>query len=255
MNVRRDAIFDSAQRATLEREVYGTTMGAVRLHILWQDLLDAIPALANGGLRVIDIGAGMGQIAQHIAALGHDVTVCDPSLEMLDRARTTLGESGVSPLHFLESTVQELRANVEGTFDLVMCHAVLEWLAEPQDAVGYMAPLLELEGSLSLMFYNRNATILKRVLQGDLHTALAPDTKQEPPWPLDPELVRSWIDAAGLEITSKAGIRIFHDHIPEDVRSAMKLDELLELEAAYRKREPFASLGQHVHFVCKRGTS
>ncbi|MGB2695832.1 MAG: methyltransferase domain-containing protein [Dehalococcoidia bacterium] len=252
MTVRRDAIFDSAQRATLERDVYGTTMGAVRLHVLWQDLLDAIPTLASGSMRIIDIGAGMGQIAQRIAALGHDVTVCDPSPEMLDRARTALHESGVSSLRFLESTVQELRANVEGKFDLVMCHAVLEWLAEPQEAINCMAPLLEPQGYLSLMFYNRNAAILKRAIRGDVDAALTPDTKREPPWPLDPELVRSWIDAAGLEVTSKAGIRIFHDHIPEEVRSAAKLDELLELEAAYRRHEPFASLGQHVHFICKQ---
>ena len=57
-------------------------------------------------------------------------------------------------------------------FDLVLCHAVLEWLDDPKSAVGDVALLVKQRGHLSLMFYNRFASLLKRTFAGDFETAL-----------------------------------------------------------------------------------
>ena len=48
---------------------------------------------------------------------------------------------------------------------------------------------------------------------------------------------------------SKVGIRIFHDHMPEQLRRPGNLEALIDAEIEFRRREPFASMGQHVHFV------
>ncbi len=56
----------------------------------------------------------------------------------------------------------------------------------------------------------------------------------------------------GLRVRSKAGIRILHDHVPEDLRRPERIGELLEAEKRLRSQEPFASLGQHTHLVCER---
>ena len=50
---------------------------------------------------------------------------------------------------------------------------------------------------------------------------------------------------------SKAGIRIFHDHLSHDALTPDRVDELLEIEKALRQVEPFASLGQHIHLVAQ----
>ena len=68
-------------------QIYGTTKGEVRLHVLWLDMLAEVPALKDGGLRVIDIGAGKGQIARRLGELGHEVTLCEPSGDLLEEAR------------------------------------------------------------------------------------------------------------------------------------------------------------------------
>ena len=70
--------------------------------------------------------------------------------------------------------------------------------------------------------------------------------------PLAEEIVRGWLDELGLRARSKAGIRIFHDHLPDAARDRERLDDLLEIEGALRRHEPFASLGQHIHLVCER---
>ena len=255
MNAGHDTIFDGM--ASFLEDIYGTTKGDVRLHVLWQDLLTAIPALSAGGLRIIDVGAGIGEIANKVAELGHEVTLCDPSHEMLEKARTSIHEAGLShTVRFVESAAQELQDKCVGQFDVVMCHAVLEWLADPKEGLSGLLSLLNPDGYLSLMFYNRNAAILKRVLRGEhigaLKESKADSENDQRPVSLEPDVVQSWLIGSGLHVHSKAGIRIFHDHLPEQFRRPGELEELLQMETEFRKREPFASLAQHIHFVCRR---
>lgn len=248
---KRDTVFDSAAGEAFARDVYGSTKGAVRLHVLWQDLLTEIPPLnKRRKLRVIDAGGGMGQIAARIAALGHDVTLCEPSPAMLRKAHATMRKAGVDGVRFVQTALQDVRNEVDGQFDVVLCHAVLEWLAEPRKALRPLVSLMKRDGYLSLLFYNRNAALLKRALAGDFRL----DDRRAPnePQPLDPDEVRSWAGRAGLCIVSTSGIRIFHDHLSQPIRRGKKLRQLIELETAYRKREPFASIAQHVHLVCRR---
>lgn len=54
---------------------------------------------------------------------------------------------------------------------------------------------------------------------------------------------------------SKAGIRVLHDHVPEELRRPERIEELLAAEKRLRGREPFASLGQHTHLVCERSSA
>ena len=68
--------------------------------------------------------------------------------------------------------------------------------------------------------------------------------------PLAEENVREWLGELGLAVRSKAGIRIFHDHVPDGARDGEQLEALLDIEQSMRNEEPFASLGQHIHLVC-----
>ncbi len=254
MSDRTDIIFDRIAD-TFAQEIYGTTKGDVRLHVLWHDMCTEIPVLSDGGLRVIDIGAGMGQIARRVAELSHEVTLCDPSHDMLEKARASIKEAGLTDaVQFVQAKAQELRERVIGQFDVVICHAILEWLAEPKETISDILPLLRPDGYLSLMFYNRNAAILKRILRGDFLGAFEKNSNSadsQSPIPLDPDEVQSWLVKSGLRVLSRAGIRIFHDHLPEPLRKSGKLEELVWAEIEFRKQEPFASLGQHIHFVCR----
>ncbi len=65
------------------------------------------------------------------------------------------------------------------------------------------------------------------------------------------EAVRAWLEALGLSVRSKAGIRIFHDYLPAAMRNPESLNELLAVERAFRKHKPFAALGHHLHLICE----
>jgi S-adenosylmethionine-dependent methyltransferase len=256
--MRSDTSFDGIA-ATFEEEVYGASKGYIRRQVLWEDLVTEIPQIARGGLAILDAGGGTGHMAVRLAQSGNRVVLCDPSRDMLERAEESVHEARLSelvtPVH---ASIQELHQEVDRRFDVVVCHAVLEWLAEPKVVLGQLARFLSPNGRLSLLFYNRNAALQRRIFRGEFADALrelkegcAPRGWRNGCVPLAEEAVREWLDALQIRVRSKAGIRIFHDYLPDAIRERERLDELLEIERKFRKQEPFASLGHHLHLVCQ----
>ena len=243
-----------------ESDIYGSTKGAVRLAVLWSVLNEDVPALADQPMRILDAGGGSGHMAVRLARLGHSVVLCDVSDEMLAKAATRAAEARVTDaIDLRHIALQEYAKVADEKFDLVLCHAVLEWLDDPKSAVGDLARLVKRGGQLSLMFYNRFASLLKRTLAGDFEAALGayrtgPIRRGwgEGATALDNEVVVSWLGNQDLEVEARAGIRIFHDHVVDKLRGPQTLAQLIELEKAVCRSEPFASLGQHTHLTCQR---
>ena len=78
-----DQDFDAIAK-DFEGNVYGSSKGRVRLAVLLEDLLSAIPELKDDGLSVLDAG-GAGRVAVLLAQAGNRVLLADPSREMLAR--------------------------------------------------------------------------------------------------------------------------------------------------------------------------
>ena len=199
-------------------------------------------------------------MAVRLAGLGHSVVLCDVSEEMLARAAGRAAEAGVADAVEIRHLSIQGYANIaDHKFDLVLCHAVLEWLDDPRSAVRDLAQLVKQGGQISVMFYNRFASLLKRTLSGDFEAALG-DYQTGPirrGWgegaaALDNQVVVSWLQDQDLVVEARAGIRIFHDHVVDKLRGSKRLAQLIELEKAVCWSEPFASLGQHTHLTCRR---
>jgi tRNA 5-carboxymethoxyuridine methyltransferase len=257
--MRSDTCFDGIA-STFEEEIYGSSRGHIRLQVPWADLVADLPEVARGGLSCLDAGGGAGQMTLRLAQSNNRVLLVDPSREMLDRADLTLRQAGVAALvSLVRAPIQELRRQVKEQFDLVLCHAVLEWLGEPKSALRDLIPFLKPGGRLSLMFYNRYAALQRRVFRGEyveacreLAEGCGPRGWRNGCVPLAEQVVREWLAEFGLTVRSKAGIRMFHDYLPEALRVSDRLEELLEVEKAFRRQEPFASLGHHLHLICER---
>lgn len=232
--------------AAFEQDIYGGSKGYVRLRVLCEDLYAGVPELRRGGLRVLDLGGGAGRVAIELAQHGNAVTLCDPSRYMTQLARAAVGAAGVEDaVDVRRLGAHELDSLPIRSFDVALCHAVLEWLDSPRDAVVALADQLAPAGTMSLMFYNENAAILKGALGGARRSSWGGGAK-----PLAERSVRGWLSELGLAVRSKAGIRIFYDHMTGSRRAELRDDEILAIEQQYRNTEPFASLGQHIHFIC-----
>src|SRR5438132_11065756 len=152
--------------------MYGTSWGRVRLAVLWDHMLTAIPEIRHGGARVLDAGGGGGRIAIKLAELGNRVVLCDPSREMLGRAETAIREAELTDaITVAHARIQDLEPP-DVPFDVITCHGVLEWLAEPRAALEQLVRCLRPDGRLSLMFSNRNGWLLKQLIRGDLRAGI-----------------------------------------------------------------------------------
>jgi S-adenosylmethionine-dependent methyltransferase len=245
-----DRHFDELASRFAEK-IYGGAKGAIRLAVLQADLTEALP---QRPLRVLDIGAGLGHMSLWLAAQGHQVTLAEPAEPMLSGARKRFAEAGLDA-EFIQAPWQELPAQLNEPYDLVVCHAVLEWLAEPQLTLPALHQLCAPGGWLSLAFYNKDALIYRNLLKGHfrkLRSEHYAGEKQSltPQMPLDPRELAAQLEPH-WQVESQSGVRVFHDYMPQAFQLKAELAELVEMELAHRRHPSFAGLGRYLHWICR----
>lgn len=254
----KDRNFDDlAER--FQRKVYGGLKGLVRLAVLWRDLETWVPQIhSDVPLRVLDIGAGLGQLAVRLAALGHQVVVNDISVEMLNVARQSAREAGVEDrIRWIEGPFQQLAKAELGEFDLVLCHAVVEWLAQPEQLLPALKEFLADQGILSFTYYNRHSLEYRNLIRGNFNLlkkeTFVPDPGSLTPGnPLYPQQVQEWVEAQELAVIGTSGVRVFSDYVTA-LRGGNEVPEsVVEMELAYARREPYLWLGRYIHLLLQR---
>lgn len=236
--------------------LYGSVRGDIRLAVL-DHLLPRHLELA--GQPVLDVGGGLGQMSRWFDQRRHPVTLLEPSGEMLARARQALAGTQVE---LIQAPLQALSERAPGLWQLIVCHAVLEWLSDPRDALMRLTEALAPGGQLSLMVFNRDALRLSNVVKGNLDKVLADrlaGTGQRqrltPISPLTHEQIEAWASEAGLDIQARAGVRVFHDYLKTRELAPEALDKLVELERRYCDAEPHWRLGRYLLYTLARPTA
>ncbi|UVE17199.1 methyltransferase domain-containing protein [Pseudomonas sp. LS44] len=245
-----DRHFDELATRFAEK-IYGGAKGAIRLAVLQADLAEVLP---ERPLRILDIGAGLGHMALWLAERGHQVTLAEPAEPMLTGAHERFAAANQSAT-FLLAPWQELLGQLTAPYDVVLCHAVLEWLAEPHAILPVLHQLTAPDGFLSLAFYNKDALIYRNLLKGHfrklrkqhfagVRQSLTPQT------PLDPRELSAQL-AGHWQVENTSGVRVFHDYMPAEFQAKAELQDLLEMELAYRRHPAFAGLGRYLHWICR----
>lgn len=241
-----------------QKNIYQTPKGQIRLHIIWRDLLEAFPAIENGTkLRILDAGAGLGYMAGRLADYGHELVLCDVSDEILKQAEQHLSQNHPQAAYrLINSAVQELKSHINEQFDLVLFHAVLEWLAEPRQALVQLLDFIKPGGYLSLMFYNKHSLIYRHLLNANFKVLLqgSPRLGERlvPISPLEPKQVENWLQQEQVNIISQSGVRVIYDYLSHAEKLRLNMDELLEMERRYSRMSPYSELARYQHFIIKR---
>jgi S-adenosylmethionine-dependent methyltransferase len=256
MSLKHDQNFDDLSQR-FRKNIYNTPKGQIRLNTLWRDLAEQIPQIDKGGLAILDAGAGQGNFALQLAKKKHHLTLCDLSIKMLQDAQTVFVENNLSEgVKFIHSSVQELPQHIDQQFDVVLFHAVLEWLAEPEATLKQLLQYIKPGGFLSLMFYSRTGLIYQNLTHGNfeliLNNELAGEGKTLTPTnPQDPADVELWLKNAGLKTLVKSGVRVFYDGIHRERRKQISEEDLYLLEMQYSRIEPYCSLARYIHVLCQ----
>lgn len=257
MSIKYDQNFDNLS-SRFRKNIYNTAKGKIRLNILWRDLVEQIPEIETGGLSILDAGAGQGNFALQLAEKKHQLTLCDLSTKMLQDAQEQFAEHNLDKnVHFIHTAIQNLSDHTEEQYDVVLFHAVLEWLADPEETLKKLMQFIKPGGYLSLMFYSRTGLIYQNLTRGNfehiLNDSLAGEGKSLTPTnPQNPEDVYQWLEDLELNILLKSGVRVFYDGISRERRKQISEDKLFELEERFSRIEPYNSLARYVHVLCRK---
>ena len=257
----QDRNFDDLAHRFRDR-IYGGLKGAIRLAVLNRDLAPLLSA-GDKPLTVVDVGGGQGQFALDLAGAGHRVWITDISEAMLALAEQEITRRGLASrvsLHQVPLQALTRSANIP-TADLLLCHAVLEWLAEPAQAIQSLTESMVAGGYLSLTFYNRRALEFRLLQRGSLRQ-LARNRSSDywgghpgsltPENPLLSESVFDWIAQAGLSVVAHSGIRCFHDFMEPQIRDRLPVSAIVEEELRYSRVDPYRQMARYIHLLCRK---
>ena len=252
---KKDRIFNGLAKRFSQR-IYDNPKGKIRLAIVQDDLQNTIDL--SKPLKVLDMGGGLGQMSIWLAQQGHQVTLCEPAADMLDVARENIATLELSDkIQLSDKTLQQLCIEQTEQYDLIIFHAVLEWLAEPKQAIELLLTLLKPNATLSLMFYNHHSAVMRSLMVGDFkrirnnYIAAMGNKGFTPISPLEPNQVMQWLENLNMDVLSWTGVRAFHDYMHPEARKKANLDDVLEMERKYSCIEPWRSLARYQHVICK----
>jgi S-adenosylmethionine-dependent methyltransferase len=152
----------------------GTTPDArrdgARSALVWDALQRVVAVRAEQSgravLDIVDVGGGTGGFAVPFAALGHNVTVVDPSPDALAAAQRRAAERQVR-LAAVQGDADGLdHVAGDDSADMVICHSVLEYVEDPAAAMAAIARVLRPGGTVSVLAANAVAAVLHHALSG-----------------------------------------------------------------------------------------
>lgn len=248
------------------RNIYGGLKGRIRLAVLHRDFAEHlpiapyVPLTPEKTLRILDAGGGQGQFSLPLADAGHTLTLCDISSQMLAVARAEAETMGLHHrVNFVHRPVQEMTLDRAegGKYDLILCHALLEWVADPWSVLTAVLAQLRVGGHLSLIFYNQHGLEYKNLLRTNFKKIQSADYSSfrgslTPINPLVPAEVQAQLQSRGLQLICHSGIRVFYDYILDPVARNREPDTLVALELDYSRRDPYRALGRYVHMLVRK---
>jgi S-adenosylmethionine-dependent methyltransferase len=225
---------------------------------------------AGTPLRVLDVGGGSGMFAVPLARLGHDVTVVDPSADALATLRRRADTAGVGARvrglqgdgDLLHEVLPAADAGSEGsgqdTYDLALCHYVLEVVDDPAVTLGEISRALRPGGQVSVATANRAGAVLGRAVAGHPVEALAlledrdpaPDRSRPARRRFTPQDMLALVEGAGLRPGPWRGVSVVADLL--EATSGADPRAVRALELALAGASPFRDIASGLHVLATR---
>src|SRR5579863_2154430 len=240
-----------------------TPEGRLRLDLAFANLQEFLPQAARS-LHALDLGGGTGAIAVRLAQLGLHVTLLDASEAMLYFAERAARDAEVKERIALKHGDVSQFANLfpAGSFDVIVCHNILEFVDDPCAVLRSAASGLRDPSSvLSVLVRNRAGEVLKAAIHGgDLPAAehnLTAEWGDESLYGgrvrlFTPESLRAMLLESSLAVTAERGVRVVSDYLPPKVSRNDEYDRIFEIERKLGKRPEFAAVARYTHFLAHR---
>ncbi|MEY9863173.1 S-adenosylmethionine-dependent methyltransferase [Catenulispora sp. GAS73] len=244
------------------RSRLGTLRQVVRQETVTRQVAAHVPDLP--ARRVLDIGCGQGTQALLLARRGHSVTGLDTSEQLLDDFRAALDaepEDVRERVRLVRGDATELGSLFgPGGFDVVLCHGVLMYFADPGPLLDAIAGAAAPGGTVSLLVRNGDALAMRPGLLGDweaanaafegsgYHNRLGVDARADRLEELTAELARR-----DLAVSQWYGVRVFTDTaVDAELPDEATLDAVLDAEERAGRTDPYRHVAALLHVVAVR---
>jgi S-adenosylmethionine-dependent methyltransferase len=241
-----------------------TPEGRLRSDLAFANLQDFLPLQAKTSLCALDLGCGTGETAIRLARLGIHVTLLDSSTTMLDIAQRAAQEAGVTDKVVLQHGDATQLANLfhAGSFDVILCHNILEYVADPGTVLRDAACLLrDSSALLSVVVRNQAGEVFKAAIQsGDLAAAeknLTAEWGQESLYGGEVRLftercLGDMLSAASLVLTAERGVRVLADYLPAKISRSDDYQRIFQLERKLSSRREFVAVARYMQHLARR---
>jgi S-adenosylmethionine-dependent methyltransferase len=256
------------KQAIAYRDYLAGPSGRLRQEIAWRRVstfLKRIWSTASVPRSILDAGSGTGELALRLAQIGHRVVLLDPAEEMLSLAKCrakALQPPPAFPPQFLQGAVEEAPGLFEaGSFDLILCHCLIEYLPDPLPALTALRHILRPDGWLSLMTVNRRQEPLRLAIRDQRFTE-ARAALTGAAW-IDSlfgarrraygrEELEAALRKAGFEVVEDGGIAVFIDYLAQEtVEDRATFESLLDLEEEAGKHHPWKDVARYLHLFAR----
>ncbi len=269
-----EAGFDAGRDRWLDRQ--GLLRNVVRQELVRRQLE---VHLALPPASVLDVGAGQGTQAIHLARQGYEVVAVEPDPQMRAACEAALAAEPAAVrgrISVLDGSLETLdtMAALEGrTFDAVLCHGVLMYVDDPNPALRALGRRVHVDGIVSVVARNAGAMAWRHVLRGDFAQARTVlDEVDRSGWDRrDPrytnelgvdcradslERLGAFFGGIRCSLEYWYGIRTFTDGVAVDTpvpEDPAELAEILAVEERLGRTEPYRRMGTQMHLVGRRG--
>ena len=244
-----------------------TPEGRLRCDLAFANLQDFLPLpQTKVSLRALDLGCGTGAAAVHLAHLGIHTTQLDSSPAMLEIAKRAARDAGVEGKIELKHGDAAQVANLfpVGSFDIILCHNILEYVDDPNAVLSASAQVLRSDltdiGILSVLVRSQAGEVLKAGIEaGDLGAA-------------ERNLTAAWGDesllggqvrlftldslqvmtkGASLAVAAERGVRVISDYLPPQISRREEYERIFALERKLGSRPEFAAVARYIQIIAR----
>ena len=206
--------------------------------------------------KILDFGSGFGVTANHLAECNH-VTAVEPNKEML--------EHRICDNHYeqMMGSIGKLKELEDGSFDVILCHNVLEYVEERGELMAEFHRLLKKDGVLSIVKHNKAGKVMhKAVFENNIDEAMSLlsgenavsqnfGTINE----YETEELREYI-AGKFTLDKVGGIRTFFGIQPNSFKSEPDWeDRMFALECAVENTPTYANVAFFQHLILSKSES
>jgi len=223
--------------------------GKLFYKLVWEQLLFAKE------MKILDFGSGFGITADYMATF-NEVLAIEPNKQMCDMG--TRNNEYTQIIGGIEAIIQIPKES----YDLIICHNVLEYVDNKDDYISTFSELLKTGGKLSLIKHNRAGRIMhKAIFENDIEealrlisgeTAIAQNFGEIKYY--NSSLIDKWVSLYKLKIIDTFGIRTFFSLHPDNSirESEQWLESMFELESKSSRIKEFIDIAFFNHIILEK---